>query len=390
MNPLPDQSRRIQQVQTPVIPVIGELIQRHPGTISLGQGVVHYSPPASVALAVAASAGDPRLARYGLAFGIPELLAQLNAKLATDNEVRLGDGHRVAVTSGSNMAFVNAILSIADVGDEIVLLSPYYFNHEMAVRMVGCVPVVVPTDDNYQPRLDAIAAAITPRTRAVVTVSPNNPSGAVYPESSLRAINSLCRDHGLFHIADEAYEYFTYGDARHFSPAAIEGSAGHTISCYSLSKSYGMAGWRVGYMVFPARLEEAVKKIQDTNLICPPLMTQIAAVAALQEGAAWCRRQTAGFGAVRDLVLGELRTLGSRVRVPMPGGAFYALVQVESRTDDMTLVASLIRDHGVAVLPGSTFGMTHDCFLRVAFGALATETVAEGMGRLVRGLKALV
>jgi aspartate/methionine/tyrosine aminotransferase len=386
-------SRRIRAVQAPMIPVVGGMIRRHPGTISLGQGVVHYGPPAAVAEVVArAVREDSRVHRYGLAFGIDELLDAIRAKLAAENGLTVGPDRRLAVTAGGNMGFLNAVLAVADVGDEIILPGPYYFNHEMAVAIAGCRAVVVPTDADYQPDLAAIEVAMTSRTRAVVTVSPNNPTGAVYHESALRAINELCRRHGrAFHIADEAYEYFTYGGARHFSPASLPGSEGHTIGLYSLSKSYGMAGWRMGYMVMPASLDEPVKKIQDTNLICPPVLNQIAALAALGAGRAWCDVQTRDFARVRDLVLGELRRLGDRVHVPEPGGAFYALARVNTTKTDMELVEALIRDFGVAVMPGSTFGTPADtCYLRVAYGALDERTVAEGMGRLVRGLQALV
>jgi aspartate/methionine/tyrosine aminotransferase len=128
---------------------------------------------------------------------------------------------------------------------------------------------------------ELIEAAITPRTKAVVTVSPNNPTGAVYPESALREVNRICRERGVYHIHDEAYEYFTYGNARHFSPGSIAGSADHTISIFSLSKSYGFASWRIGYQVIPDHLFGAVNKVQDTVLICPPVVSQYAAVGAM-------------------------------------------------------------------------------------------------------------
>src|SRR6185503_17714444 len=206
----------------PMIPVVGEMIKRHPGTLSLGQGVVHYAPPPQVGEAAArAATTDPRIHRYALAFGLDSLIEAIRIKLANENQVEVGEGRRIAVTAGSNMGFVNAVLAIADPGDEIILLTPFYFNHEMAIDIAGCRTVSVPTDDQYQPRLDAIEVAITRRTRAIVTISPNNPTGAVYPESTLRAINALCKNRGIYHIADEAYEYFTYGDARHFSPPSI-------------------------------------------------------------------------------------------------------------------------------------------------------------------------
>lgn len=379
-------------VQAPMIPVVGEMIKRHPGTISLGQGVVHYGPPGRVAEAVSAAAADSggRVHRYGLAFGIDELLDAIRHKLAADNGVNVTQRQRIAVTAGSNMGFLNAVLAVADVGDEVILLSPFYFNHEMAIDIAGCRAVIVPTDSEYQPDVAAIEAAITDRTRAVVTISPNNPTGVVYPEATLRAINELCRRRSIYHIADEAYEYFTHGEVPHFSPASIAGSDAHTISLYSLSKAYGMAGWRVGYMLMPAHLEEAVKKIQDTNLICPPVINQLAAVAALEAGRSWCDQRIASFGKVRDMVLHELAQLGDRIHVPRPTGAFYALMRLNTPRSDMDLVEALIRDHGVAVMPGSTFGTPapgSECYLRIAYGALSPDAVAQGMDRLTRGLK---
>ena len=134
------------------------------------------------------------------------------------------------VTAGANMAFMHAVLAITKPGDEVILPVPFYFNHDMAIQMAGCTTVPVATDGRYQLRLDLIRRAITDRTRAVVTISPNNPSGAVLSESSLRELNALCRDRGLYHLSDETYEYFTYGSARHVSPGSFADAAGHTIS----------------------------------------------------------------------------------------------------------------------------------------------------------------
>ena len=384
-------SQRMAQVQAPMIPIVGEWIAQHPETISLGQGVVHYPPPPAVAANIADTVGsNPRVNQYGLVRGLDDLQAVIREKVTAENGIHLEGKQSIVVTAGANMGFLNAVLAIADVDDEIILLSPYYFNHEMAVGIAGCRPVIVPTDEQYQIDIGALEAAITPRTRAVVTISPNNPTGAVYPQESLTAVNQLCGRRGIYHISDEAYEYFVYRGSRHFSSGSLSESHDHTISLYSLSKAYGMAGWRMGYMVAPSQLETAIKKIQDTNLICPPIISQLAALSALNVGSAWCRKHVASFEKVRDLVLSELDSLGDRCQVPQPDGAFYALVKVKTTLDDMTLVESLIRDYGVAVMPGNTFGVKGGCSLRIAYGALERQSVAEGMGRLVRGLDKLL
>jgi aspartate/methionine/tyrosine aminotransferase len=383
-------SQRMLDVQTPMIPVVGEMIAANPGTISLGQGIVHYTPPGSVAAAVSAHADDLASHRYGFVSGQADLLDLMKQKLSDDNEITVGDDQRIIVTAGSNMAFQNTILAIADEGDEIIIMSPYYFNHDMAIAVAGCTAVVVPSTSEYQLDLAAVEAAVTDRTRAIVTISPNNPTGAVYSKEDLMAVNALCKARGIFHISDEAYEYFVYEDKAHFSAGSLQGSSKHTISLYSLSKAYGMAGWRVGYMLIPESLEVAVKKVQDTNLICPPIISQVAACAALAEGKAWIAEQFAGFAAVRELVLNELASLGDKVIVPTPHGAFYVLMKLAEERDDMELVRSLIEDYGVAVMPGNTFGVSDGTYLRIAYGALEKETVAEGMGRLVKGLNALL
>jgi len=383
-------SFRMQSVQTPIIPVVGELIRAHPGTISLGQGVAWYGPPPEAVEYIRRFLADPQNHKYKLVQGIPELLEAIEKKLAAENRIRLGRDQRIVVTAGANMGFVNAVLAITDPGDEIILNLPYYFNHEMAITMADCKAVCVPTDDNYQLQPDAIERAITGRTRAVVTISPNNPTGAVYPEGSLRRVNDLCRRHGIYHISDEAYEYFTYDGARHFSPGSMAGSGPHTISLFSLSKAYGFASWRIGWMVIPERLFEPIRKIQDTVLICPPVISQWAAVGAMDAGRAYCEDKLGETRAIRRLILERLQEIDDLVTIPRADGAFYLLLRVHADLDPMPLVQRLIEEHKVAVIPGTTFGVRGQCLLRVAYGALEKDTAAEGIGRLVRGLRQIL
>ena len=377
-------------VQAPIIAVIGDLIRRTPGTISLGQGVVHYGPPPAALKAAAAAVTATSTHDYQPASGQPALVGAIEQKLRSDNGIDVARGSRIMVTAGANMAFVHAVLAITGPDDEVILPVPFYFNHEMAIQMASCRPVPVPTDSRYQLDVDAIRAAITPRTRAVVTISPNNPTGAVFPEPALREVNALCRDRGIYHISDEAYEYFTYGSVRHVSPGSFADAEGHTISLYSLSKTYGMAGWRIGYMSYPERLAAAMAKVQDTVLICPPVISQVTAAAAMEAGPAYCRQHVAELAEVRDVVLAELRSLEPLCSVPPAEGAFYCCLRVNVKADPMRVAEQLIRDHKVAVIPATAFGLTEGCYFRVAYGALEKATVAEGIGRLVTGLRQIL
>lgn len=383
-------SSRLQTVQSPVIPVIGALVRDHPGTISLGQGVVNYGPPAECVPAIQDFFGDPENHKYKLVDGIVPLRELITRKLADENSIRVGNQNALVVTAGSNMAFLNALMAITDPGDEIILQTPYYFNQEMAVTMLNCRPVLVPTDERFQLQLERIRSAITPKTRAVVTISPNNPTGAMYPEKDLRAVNEMCREAGVFHIHDEAYEYFAHGDVEHFSPGSIAGSAANTISLFSLSKAYGFASWRIGYQVLPEILLGAVKKIQDTNIICPPVISQVAAAAALRVGKPYCDAQLDSIRAVRELVREELRNIQPLCDIPPADGAFYFFLKLKSDLPPMTVVERLIREHGVAVIPGDAFGYHAGCAIRISYGALTRETATEGVRRLTGGLRAIL
>jgi len=380
----------MQAVQSPIIPVVGELIRQHPGTISLGQGVVYYGPPPSAIEQITEFFANPQNHKYQAVEGIPALQEAIKNKLLLENNIEIDDNRCIVVTAGGNMAFMNAVLAITSPGDEIILISPYYFNHEMAIAMASCQAVLVPTDENYQLIPDLIEKAITAKTRAVVTISPNNPTGAVYPKEALQAVNEICRQHGIYHISDEAYEYFTYNGVQHFSPGANKESSEYTISLYSLSKAYGFASWRIGYMVIPQHLVLSVKKIQDTILICATAISQYAALGALQAGVGYCKEKLSAIAVVREKCLSELNRIQDLCTIPKADGAFYFLLKVRTQLGAMELVERLIREHGVAVIPGTTCGMDDGCYLRVAYGAIEDETAVEGMGRLVRGLQTIL
>ncbi len=383
-------SNRINGVQTPIIPTIAAMVRANPGTISLGQGVVSYGPPADAVAALPSLMADPALNKYQAVTGIAPLVDAIKGKLLAENGYRVDGQSEIMVTAGSNSAFLTAVLAIADPGDELILPTPYYFNQEMAIRMCGCTPVLVPTRSDWQLDIDALARAITPRTRAIVTLSPNNPTGAVYPEQDLRAVNALCAQHGIYHFSDEAYEYFTYEGARHFSPASIPGAHEHTLSFYSFSKNYGMASWRVGYVVYPLALSEAMNKVQDTNLICAPVASQLLAAESLKKGRAIIDPQIDALARVRRTVHESLASLGDLVEFPRTEGAFYVLMKLPGVDDALAFNRTMVERHKVATIPGFAFGRTDTKtanYQRLSYGALDAASVAEGVQRFVAAVK---
>jgi aspartate/methionine/tyrosine aminotransferase len=381
-------SARASGVQLPIIPTVAGWIAETPGTISLGQGVVHYGPPRAALEEIPRFLDRFPHHRYVPDAGLPELRKAFEEKLRLENGIDAPFERRIFVTAGANQAFLNAVLAVCDPGDEVILLTPYYFNHEMAVALASAVPIAVPTDDRLQPDVPAIEAAITERTRAVVTVSPNNPTGAVYPEETLSAIHRLCARHGIYHISDEAYEYFTYDGARHFSPASLGGD--HVISLFSFSKAYGMASWRVGVLVAPEHLHDDLMKIQDTVVVCAPAISQILGLGCLQEGRGHCVSHLPILAKVRRDVLDRLAGIPDLVNVPQALGAFYLFAKIHTDMSAIRVSERLVREHKVAVIPGETFGTASGCWLRIAYGSLREETVVEGIDRLANGLRAIL
>ncbi len=381
-------SQRVAAVQTPVIPEVADLIDANPGTISLGQGVVYYPPPKEVFNGVSEylESGNHL---YQAVEGIPSLRVAFETKAEIENGIDSSQ-YSVVVSAGSNMGFLNALLATCDPGDEVILLQPWFFNHEMAVRLVNCVPVSVDTNQFYQPELSAIETAITSRTKVVVTVSPNNPTGAVYSRDVLRQINQLCADRGIYHVSDEAYEYFCYDDSEHYSPAVAVNASGHTISLFSTSKSFGIPSWRVGFMLVPKHLFESVRKIQDTNVICPPVISQYAALQCLKVGRKFCKSKLTEIAKVREHLSCELKKI-NRISVGPMQGAFYALIEVpDVAMSDMEIVKCLIETHGVAVIPGQAFGLKNRSCLRISYGATEAQTAVKGIERLTNGLRSLL
>ncbi len=382
-------SARVDAVQAPIIPRVADWIRDNPGTLSLGQGVAGYSPPPEVWLALERLKQEPQLHRYQPVGGLPELGDALKHRLARRLGVHIGADRSVVVTAGANAAFQQIILAICDPGDEVLLPLPWYFNQEMALTLANVRPVGVPGDSRHWPTIDSLERAITVRTRAIVTVSPNNPTGAVYPPALLRSINTLCRERGLYHISDETYEAFTHGDARHQSPGALPGAEKHTLCLHSFSKAFGFASWRIGFAVIPAALLAPFRAIQDTWLICPPVASQLAALGCLQAPDSWLESRLQEIQATRLNVLEGLQSLDPGIVACPADGAFYVFLELPAGMDSLALTRLLIEEHGVAVIPGTAFGMSDRPFLRIAYGALSPESARVGIERLIHGLRQL-
>lgn len=352
--------------------------------ISFGQGIPFFKPPKDAINSVKEALLTPKSFQYTPDSGRLDLRQVIAEKIYAEQGVNINPEKQIIVTSGANQAFMNVILALTNPGDEILFFSPTYFNYVMAAELAGCKPIFLNTDENYQPLHDKIEEKISKKTKAIVTVSPNNPTGAVYYPEILRKINSLCWDYSLYHISDEVYEYFVYENAVHKSPLCYDTSQSHTISLFSLSKSFALSGLRVGYSIFPEYLYEDMLKVQDTISICAPSLSQYAALRSIPLGKQYCSQFFDVLLNNRSLVKSILSDLEG-VNVITTKGAYYFFILLDSNRSSIDIAKELIEMFGIIVLPGIFFDEKR-CSFRMSYGNLITEKFEEGLHRLKTGL----
>lgn len=351
--------------------------------ISFGQGVPFFGPPEE---AVESACNYLHKSySYTSDVGISELIEAISRKLRRENGLTVDPSRNIIVTSGANQAFINTILVITKPRDDILLFSPVYFNHVMAVKLADCNPIMIPVRKGYLPSIDVLEDKITDRTKAIVTVSPNNPTGAVYPKTLLREINEICRDKRIYHISDEVYEYYIYDDAEHISPAVFDDSLEYTITIFSFSKSFGMSGYRIGYMVTPSTIYDEILKVQDTTTICAPISSQAAAVTAINIGRRYLEKFYSNLKETRNVFIKKLSSEDKIIFHKTKGGYFF-LFKLRTDLSDWDISKDLIEKYGVITLPGSIFYASYPS-LRVSYGNIDIKQAEEGLDRLIEGLR---
>ena len=385
MKPQPGRTHSIQEA--PIVKLISD--SKLPSdVVDLGQGVPFYGPPKEAMLAATEALQEESGFKYSPDSGFPALRETIARKLASENRVEADPSSNIMVTAGANQAFVNAILSITRSGDHVLVLSPYYFNHVMALQLAGCKPVIIDTDRNYQPIVERIGKRISKRARAIVLVSPSNPTGAVYSKDTINEIGALCAKNGIYLITDETYEHFVYDDAKFVSALSLDKEIGHTISLFSFSKSYGMSGYRIGYAIFPAGIYREMLKVQDTLTICAPSPLQVAAEAAMRLGAAYPKQFIPRIERVRKIFIQRLTGLDF-VEMPVTKGSYYFLLRLRTKKSDWNLAKRLIEKYGVITIPGGVFGTRYPA-LRVAYANVDESMAEKGISRLEKGLQEML
>lgn len=354
-----------------------ELALHDPEAIHLEIGEPDLAPPAHVVDATAAAARAGRTG-YTSSLGLTELRAAAADRVA-QRYGRPTSADEIVVTHGAMHGLAMAMATMLAPGDELLVPDPAFPNWEMAAVAAGVVPRRYATHarDGFVPDPAEVEARITPRTRAMIICSPNNPTGAVYPPHVLEALVEVARRHDLWVLSDECYESITF-DAPHVSPTAYD-TDGRVVAFYSLSKSYAMTGWRAGWAVVPdPEVVEMMGHLAEATVACPSTTGQVGALAAITGPQDVVDAAVASYRDRRDAALALLERRGvSHVR---PAGAFYLMVDVgEPDTDAFAL--RLLEHRHVAVAPGSTFGDAAAGMVRVSLAAPRADLL-EGLDRL--------
>ena len=359
------------------------------GAINLSQGYPDFDPPPELIVA-AKDALDEGFNQYSVTWGSPRFRKALAEKQTRFMGLEIDPAEHITVTCGSTEAMMAALISICDPGDKAIIFSPFYENYGADTILSGAQPVYVPLqppDFNFDP--GELENALRQGARALILCNPSNPTGKVFSREELLVIANLAQAYDAFVITDEVYEHIVYAPYRHIYIASLPGMFERTISASSLSKTYAITGWRLGYAIAPRKITQEIRKVHDYLTVGAPAPLQEAAVSALQFPDSYYEQLQADYTHRRDLFLGYLDR--ARLRFTRPQGAYYVLVDISpfGFDDDTRFCYWLAENIGIAAVPGSSFfsePVNH--LIRLNFAKREDTLIAAGE-RLLR-LKEIV
>lgn len=360
------------------------------GGVNLAQGVCDTEVPAVVTEAAITAIKDGHNI-YTRLDGIQRLRRAIAEKTERMQGMVVDPDREVLVTSGATGAFHAVAMALFDPGDEVLLFEPFYGYHVGTLKSLGAVPVAVELEaPDWKLDLDRVRAAITPKTRAMVINTPSNPAGKVFTRKELEGLAEIAREHDLFVLTDEIYEHFLYGDAKHVSPATIEGMRERTIVMSGYSKTFSVTGWRIGYVIADAKWLPAIGYFHDLLYVCAPSPFQHGVAVGIEElGQTFYAKLAMEHEVKREMLVSALRDAGMTPHVP--DGAYYILASTKGMegvlegTTAAQRARSLLAKTGVAAVAGSAFFRTGkgEDLLRFCF-AKKDEDLADACARLRR------
>lgn len=384
---------RIDSVQPPATVAAGErareMARQGKEVIDLSQSSPYHTTPQLIIEAGVKALRDG-LTNVSSVRGLPEFLQAMADKLAAHNDVEVDPSTEVLATPGSKQGLYDVTQAYVGPGDEVLLVEPTWVSFRQQVLLAGGLPVAVPLseEEEYTISYDLLKEYVTPRTKAIVVNNPNNPTGRVYTRRELDDVARLAQERDLLVLCDETYEYYLYGPSTHVTLASLPGMWERTLTSYTFTKSYAMAGWRLGCIVGQASLMEPVVRVHEhTSSFVSPFV-QKAGVEALtgpqDHLSAWVKE----CGELRVQVTDRLNRVPG-VYCPLPQGGTFVFPRYSSGISSAELAQKLIERAGVVVTPGAGFGESGEGHLRIALMRSPADRVLEGVERIASVLEEL-
>ena len=387
-------SRRVQGFTESVIREMTRVVSQL-GGVNLAQGMPNFAPPPEL-IEAAHRAIDGDFHQYAITWGAQNLRQAIADKYRAFYGMEVDPQRHVTVCCGSTETMLSTLLAVLNPGDEVIIFEPFYENYGPGCIISGAEPVFVPLEPpefTFDP--ERLRRAVSPRTRAIVFNSPNNPSGKVFSRAELQMIADVCVEHDLLAITDEIYEHIVFDGLGHTPIATLPGMAERTITISGISKSYSVTGWRVGYAVAPEAISVGIRRAHDFVTVGAPAPLQEAAVTALRLPPEYYVRLREAYQARRDLLWDYVERAGFVAWKPR--GAYYILTDVTrfmkatGIQDDYAFAMYLIKEVGVATVPGSSFYAHTDLGrTKIRFCFPKTDDVLREAGERLQKLRALV
>ncbi|WP_163580215.1 aminotransferase [Gracilibacillus saliphilus] len=378
-------ANHVKELQPSGIRKFFDLASQMENVISLGVGEPDFVTPWNVIEASYHSLEQGYTA-YTANAGLFELREEISKYLQDTFSISYNPEDQLLVTVGASQAIDLALRAIVDAGDEVIVVEPCFVSYSPAISLAGGVPVSVSAtaDNEFKVTPEQIEAAITPRTKAIVLCSPNNPTGAVLSKEELHGIAQVVRKHDLIVLSDEIYAELAY-DETATSIASVDGMKERTILISGFSKSFAMTGWRLGYAAGPVAIMQAMTKIHQYTMMCAPTMAQHGALEALRHGNESVREMKTSYRQRRNFVVKALNEMG--LSCHLPGGAFYVFPSIkETGYSSEEFAQKLLEEERVAVVPGHVFGESGEGYIRCSY-ATSIKQLDEAMKRMNRFIK---
>jgi len=377
-------SNRVRQIQKSAIHEMTRLSKEIDDVAFLSWAKPTTDTPEHIKEAAISAIKNGLVGGYSPTDGLVELRREIVKKLKRDNNIN-ADISQLLVTVGAIEGLAAAVMAIIDPGDEVILPTPTYSTHIRQVLIASGKPVLVPLfeENNFALDIQAIKNAITPRTKAIMYCSPNNPTGTVFPEEQLRQIAEIALENNLMIITDEAYEYFVFDDKKHFSIASMPEMKKNVISTFTFTKSYAMTGWRIGYLHADEKLIPQIKKAHIPFAICAPVVSQYAAIAALKGSQDCIKEFKDHYLNTRNLMCERLDAISEIFEYNKPGGSYlmFPKILLEKGKDSISFCKNLLKEAKVSTTPGIAFGPTGESHLRLSF-CVPEETINKAFDRM--------